>query len=402
MYRFPLTYNQNSVNTSGLYNILYEGNLIYKDVTFPIDIEFKEYKPYYQIEIVKQNCGSKKVYNLTNVGTTTFNITDVPKTTVPYVPPTTTQYVSTTEAPITTTVLPTTLSLSYIISSCYATNGIKYVVVDYNISGYYNGSYKLEIRTVDNTLQYTLDKTSGTVILRRGAYSFALRDTNSNVVIQSITTPILNCPMPSFVASYVPNTVGKKDAKVEVNNILNTSRLRWCYGATFTCDNLFTTPDVTVQSGETSVTINTNTGVDEDYTTGDFITIRGFGLVEDEYYDYTVAVTPATPLIDDKTIKVVTIAYDLGDNLEVNSYLVKNGKKVVVPTDVTSYYSYALYDSTNSPTVNQSSFITIAKGDSSATNIVSKNGDNSMVFFCVNEIFPTEFETIKFINNNPC
>lgn len=402
MYKFTLSYHTNSVNNSGLYDIVYDKKLIHKGVEFPFDIFFKDYKPFYQVEVTRTTCGTKKIYNLNNVLTTTFNIPNVPKTTVPYIPPTTTQYVSTTEAPITTTVPPTTLNLSYVIKDCYASSGVKFVNVSYNISGFYNGSYKFEIRSLNGTLYYTLDKPSGTVILRREAYLFVLKDTQTNAVIQSITTPILNCPTPSFVVSYVPNTVGKKDAKLEINNISNTSRLRWCYGSSFTCSNNFETPDHLIVNSETSVTINTNTGVDEDYVSGDFITVRGFGLVEDEFFDYTVTVTPATALVDDKTIKVVTLFYDNGVELEIKSYLVKNGKKVLSPTDVSAMCLYSLYESPNVPSVTRSVIVTVTKGTYESVVTIPKLEDSGISFFCVDEVYPTEFETTKFINNNPC
>ena len=220
MYKFTLTYHTNSVNNSGLYNIVYDKKIIHKDVEFPFDIYFKEYKPFYQVEVTRTTCGTKKIYNLNNVSTTTFNIPNVPKTTVPYVPPTTTQYVSTTEAPITTTVPPTTLNLVYSIDDCYASNGIKFVNVSYIIDGFYNGSYVLEVKKLDGTLYHSTTNVRGTLILRREVYLFVLKDTQTNAVIQSITTPILNCPMPSFTVSYIPNTVGKKDAKLEIKNIL--------------------------------------------------------------------------------------------------------------------------------------------------------------------------------------
>lgn len=402
MYKFTLTYNENSVNNSGLYNILYDKKLIHKEVEFPYNILFKEYKSFYQVEVIRVSCGTKKVYNLNNISTTTFNIPNSPKVPVIYVPPTTTQYVSTTEAPITTTIQPTTLNLVYSIDDCYVSNGVKFVNVSYIIDGYHHNAVKLEVRTLDGTLYHTSDKLRGTLILRRGAYLFVVKDTQTNQVIQSITTPILNCPMPNFVVSYIPNTLGINDAKLDIKNIVNTSRFRYCSGSTFICDNSFDSPDYFVKVGETSVIIDTNNGVDGNYVSGEFITVRGFGLVEDEYLDYTVSVTPAVPLGNDKDIKVVTLAYDLGERLEIKTYLVKNGKKYIAPTDVTSTYNYSVYDTSNNPSVPQTGSITILKSTSETVEYVSKQVDSSVVYFCVENVYPQEFNTIKFINNNPC
>lgn len=407
MYKFPLDFTNESVNKSGKYSITYNDTVLYQSVEFPFELIFKEYLPFYQIEVKRLECGTVKKYNLINTYSTTFTTTILDKTTKQYVPPTTITTSSTTSTTTTTTTTLGGINIQVDVDECYQSNQVVFNNIQIKFSGNNSGKYQLQIKNFttneivrsfdDPVIESNIFKTT----LRTGVYTFTVVDRN-NQNIQYILTKEITCPTPSFSVEYIPNDCNKNNARLKVSNIKNTTSIRYCFGTSFTCSNNINQPDLSVTSQLSEGHISLNWGTSSDYVSGQFITIRGFNQTENIFYDVVVQATPCIPSIDVEYVKILTAINDLSDNFNIKVSLVNGAKRFTTPVDIniSGYYSF---ESFVSDSMKQFPYnITVLSGSSESILNLSKSPQDYIHYVCIDTYNPIQNNNTVFLNTSPC
>lgn len=407
MYKFLLDFTNESVNKSGKYSITYNDKILHQNVEFPFELLFKEYLPFYQIEVKRLECGTTKKYNLINTYSTTFTTTILDKTTKQYVPPTTITTSSTTTTTTTTTTTLGGINIQVDVDECYQSNQVVFNNIQIKFSGNNSGKYQLQIKNFttneivrsfnDPVIESNIFKTT----LRNGVYTFTAVDRN-NQNIQYILTKEIACPTPSFLVEYIPNDCNKNNARLKVSNIKNTTSIRYCFGTSFTCSNNINQPDLNVTSQLSEGYISLNWGISPDYVSGQFITIRGFNQTENIFYDVVVQATPCIPSTDVEYVKILTTINDLSDNFNIKVSLVNGAKRFITPVDIniSGYYSF---ESFVSDSMKQFPYnITVLSGSSESILNLSKSPQDYIHYVCIDTYSPIQNNNTVFLNTSPC
>jgi hypothetical protein len=416
-YQYTIDFIPESLNKNNFYNIFFEDKIIAENIQFPYIILFEKWQPEYVIVVENISyCGSKKIYTLTGQSTTTFPVGIKSSTTVLYIPPTTTSTTSTTLTTSTTTLPLKTLKIvDVMVQDCFQSKDNVSIRVLIKFGGNYSGKLRLRITdvTVSGNISNNIlirdfnndiiDTPTYEYILKKGTYQFEAYDVENNLISTYAQNIIIKCPEPQFEIEYIPNTCGLLDAKIRIFNIKNANIFRYCYDSTFSCNNNIDTPDAVLKNGQSELTIITNSGVNPDYVSSGFMTVRGFNNTVDVFKDVKATVTPCiVPPINNK-LTVLTNFINRKDNSntsEIVIILMKEGRKINAPTDimVRGYYTI-LYNGTY---VNKNYFAILKMNTNQTIIYVPTENYEALTDSCITKLDSILSSDYTLINGSPC